>query len=177
MFGYEGTESDRGYRPRLRFKVSLFSRTSYFRVFSGWTAYISLMSAASDHHRLGVREALRMTIDAFKISAQELSLRARVSSGTLSGYRNGRREINTSSLQRILNELEPSAFLYWLDLMRESEQLLLDQSESTHPDIPADTAFLGLVETYTRNCSTEQQLALLRVIYLASDANPNLRSE
>lgn len=135
--------------------------------------------SANSYHRLGIREALRMTFDTFGINAQEFSIRARVSPGTLSRYRNGHREINTSSLQRILSELEPAAFLYLLALMRESEQLLLDQeqSESIHPDIPAQTAFLGLVDTYARTCTTEEQLALLRVIYLACDANPNLKAD
>lgn len=116
-----------------------------------------------------------MTLEKFEVNAQDLSVRARVSPGTLSEFRNGRREVNTSSLQRILNELEPEAFVYLLDVLRESEAMIRTaKSDSSHDDLHSD-AFLALVDTYARRCTTDEQLALLRVIYLACDANPNLK--
>lgn len=126
-------------------------------------------------HRVGIREALRMTLEKFEINANDLSVRARVSPATLSEFRNGRREVNTSSLQRILNELEPEAFVYLLDVLRESEAMIRTaKSDPSHDDLHSD-ALLALVDTYARRCTTDEQLALLRVIYLACDANPNLK--
>ncbi|MFQ4136339.1 hypothetical protein PGN35_008450 [Nodosilinea sp. PGN35] len=116
-----------------------------------------------------------MTLEKFEVNAQELSVRARVSPATLSEFRNDRREINTSSLQRILNELDPEAFVYWLDIMRESETMISTaKSDPYHAELHSD-ALLALVDTYARRCTTDEQLALLRVIYLACDANPNLK--
>ena len=131
----------------------------------------------SHGHRVGIREALRMALEKFEVNAQDLSMRANVSPGTLSGFRNSRREINTSSLQRILNELEPEAFIYLLDVMRESESMIRPAEAKLDPsrdDLRSD-ALLALVDTYARKCTSDEQLALLRVIYLACDANPNLR--
>ncbi|MGB3310586.1 MAG: helix-turn-helix transcriptional regulator [Nodosilinea sp.] len=129
-------------------------------------------------HRVSIREALRMTLDKFDVNARDLAQRSQVTQGTLSGFRNGRREINTSSLQRVLDELEPEAFVYMLSLMLQSEQAMIasrsDQASGSN-SLETDALF-ALIDTYCRQCSTEEQLALLRVVYKASQANPNLDS-
>lgn len=131
-----------------------------------------------DLHRVSIREALRMTLDKFDINARDLAQRSQVTQGTLSGFRNGRREINTSSLQRVLDELEPKAFVYMLSLMLQSEHAMIasrsDQASAS--DFLETDALFALIATYCRQCSTEEQLALLRVVYQASQANPNLDS-
>jgi len=129
-------------------------------------------------HRVSIREALRMTLDKFDVNARDLAQRSQVTQGTLSGFRNGRREINTSSLQRVLDELEPEAFVYMLSLMLQSEQAMIaSRSDQASGSKSLETdALFALIDTYCRRCSTEEQLALLRVVYQASQANPNLDS-
>jgi transcriptional regulator with XRE-family HTH domain len=129
-------------------------------------------------HRVSIREALRMTLDKFDVNARDLAQRSQVTQGTLSGFRNGRREINTSSLQRVLDELEPEAFVFMLSLMLQSEQAMIaSRSDQTSGSNSLETdALFALIDTYCRQCSTEEQLALLRVVYKASQANPNLDS-
>lgn len=129
-------------------------------------------------HRVSIREALRMTLDKFDVNARDLAQRSQVTQGTLSGFRNGRREINTSSLQRVLDELEPEAFVYMLSLMLLSEQAMITSrsNQASASDSLETDALFALIDTYCRQCSTEEQLSLLRVVYQASRANPNLDS-
>jgi hypothetical protein len=129
--------------------------------------------------RVTIQQALAQTINDRVSSAEEYSILADVPKSTLSLFRNNRRGVQTTTLQRLLDALTPEQFHYFLQLLVEGHvqlEAVIERADRTTLDpLVLKDSFLALVASFCTRCSREEQLELLRVIHQASLKNPKLR--
>ena len=129
--------------------------------------------------RVTEREALRQTLEHFDINETDLALRAGIPPNSLSQFKNGRRNVTTNTLRGILNQLSTEQYQYYLRMLAGADFLLRDANPllSEALDNPAERrkALYALVGSFISFCTRKEQLALLGVIYRASQINRALQ--
>lgn len=128
--------------------------------------------------RIHIREAFRRALRRFNVNAGDMATRAGTPPATLSEFRNGKREVTTATLQSFLDAMEPEVYQYFLQMLTDGFQMVqgAEPQELRSPsaaEANVDT-LLAIVATYCSNCSSDEQLELLRVIYDASLLNPRI---
>lgn len=102
------------------------------------------------------REALRLTMNEFDLTASVICAQAGLSDSSLSKFLSGNLDLKTQVLDKILSVVPPEAKQYYLSLLGYTEQTPLDASNRIFA--------IQQIRAFARNCTGDDFLDMLAAI-------------